>query len=69
MALPSLDDGHLLLACLAVGVRSRDPVLVSQVAHKADKVLSASALRRSFGRLRNYGVSEQDMAWLASLDI
>lgn len=69
MALPSLDDGHLLLACLAVAVRARDPVLVSQVAHKADKVLTDSALRRSFGRLRNYGVSDQDMEWLAALDI
>lgn len=68
MSLPTLDDGHLLLCCLAVAVRRRDTVLVTQVARKADKTLPDSQIRRAFGRLKGYGVSEEDMAWLETLE-
>ena len=68
VSLPSLDDGHLLLCCLAVAVKKRDPVLVGQVARKADKTLPDSQIRRAFGRLKGYGMNEEDMAWLESLE-
>ena len=68
MTLPTLDDGHLLLCCLAVAVKRRDPVLVSQVARKADKTLPDPQIRRAFGRLKGYGVSADDMTWLESLE-
>lgn len=68
VSLPTLDDGHLLLCCLAVAVRRRDTVLVTQVARKADKTLPDSQIRRAFGRLKGYGVSEEDMAWLETLE-
>ena len=68
MSLPTLDDGHLLLCCLAVAVKKRDPILVSQVASKADKILPDSQIRRAFGRLKGYGVSEDDMTWLKGLE-
>ena len=68
VSLPTLDDGHLLLCCLAVAVKKRDPVLVAQVASKADKILPDSQIRRAFGRLKGYGVNESDMAWLRELE-
>lgn len=68
VSLPTLDDGHLLLCCLAVAVKKRDPVLVAQVASKADKILPDSQIRRAFGRLKGYGVSESDMTWLRGLE-
>ena len=68
MALPSLDPGHLLLCCLAVAVKKRDPVLVSQIAEKADKSLPQSQLKRAFGRLKGFGMNTDDLAWLASLE-
>lgn len=69
MGAPVLDDGHRLLVCLAVAVRRHDPVLVKQVAERADALLSDSTARRSFSRLRSYGVSEADMSWLATVDL
>lgn len=69
MAYPALDEGHLLLACLAVAVRAHDPVLVAQVAEKADKVLGESQFKRSFRRLPSYGVRPEDLAWLATAEI
>ena len=68
MSIPTLDDGHLLLCCLAVAVKSRDSVLVGQVARKADKTLPDSQIRRAFGRLKGYGMTEEDMAWLEALE-
>ena len=68
MSLPSLDDGHLLLCCLAVAVKQRDPVLVGQVARKADKTLPDSQITRAFGRLKGYGMTVEDMEWLAGLE-
>ena len=68
MSLPTLDDGHLLLCCLAVAVRRRDHVLVTQVARKADKTLPDSQIRRAFGRLKGYGMNDEDMAWLETLE-
>ena len=68
MSLPTLDDGHLLLCCLAVAVKCRDPVLVAQVARKADKTLPDSQIRRAFGRLRGYAMDDEDMAWLETLE-
>lgn len=69
MALPTLDDGHRLLVCLAVAIKRRDPVLVRQVAEKADKVLPDSQIRRAFSRLRQYGIGDHDLAWLQDVDI
>jgi len=68
VSLPSLDDGHLLLCCLAVAVKRRDPVLVGQVARKADKTLLDSQISRAFGRLKGYGMTAEDMEWLAGLE-
>ena len=68
MSIPSLDDGHLLLCCLAVAVKRRDSVLVGQVARKADKTLLDSQITRAFGRLRGYGMTTEDMEWLESLE-
>ena len=69
MGIPTLDDGHLLLISLAVAVRLRDAVLVRQVAEKADLNLPDSQIRRSFSKLRGYGVSESDLEWLGSVDL
>lgn len=69
MSTPSLDDGHRLLACLAIAIRRRDTVLVRQVAERADRILSDATSRRAFGRLRNYGVTEEDLAWLAKVEL
>lgn len=69
MSLPSLDDGHRLLVCLAVAIRRRDTVLVRQVAERSDRLLSDNTAKRSFQRLRNYGCTEEDMAWLSSCDL
>ncbi len=68
MALPSLDDGQRLLACLAVAVRRRDPVLVQQIAARADRLLTDSTIRRTFNRLKSYGLTETDMDWLRSIE-
>ena len=69
MSLPSLDDGHRLLVCLAVAIRRRDTVLVRQIAEKSDRLLSDNAAKRSFQRLRNYGVTAEDMDWLSACDL
>ena len=60
--------GHLLLCCLAVAVKKRDPVLVSQIAEKADKHLPQSQLKRAFGRLKGFGMNTDDLDWPASLE-
>lgn len=69
MSIPTLDDGHRLLVCLAVAIRRRDTVLVRQVAERADRILSEGTCKRAFGRLRNYGVTTSDMDWLQSVDL
>ena len=68
MALPTLDEGHRLLACLAVAIREPDPVLVRQIAEKADKILPDSQIVKTFGRLKNYGVGTSDLNWLEGLE-
>lgn len=68
MALPSLDPALSLLTSLAVAVRARDPVLVQQVAEKADRLLGDSVIKRTFARLPAFGVDPEDLEWLASFD-
>ena len=69
MGIPTLDDGHLLLCCLAIAVKLRDEVLVRQVAAKADRVLSEAQLKRTFSRIKGYGMTEEDMSWLGELSV
>ena len=69
MPLPTLDAGQRLLAALAVAVRARDSVLIRQVAEKADRELSDTALRRTFARLPDYGVTKDDLSWLEGCDL
>lgn len=69
MTHPALDPAHRLLVCLSVGVRLRDPVIVKQIADQADKTLSDSTAARAFQRLPSYGVSKEDLEWLASADL
>ena len=69
MPLPSLDSGQRLLAALAIAVRSRDSVLIRQIAEKADRELPDATLRRTFARLPDYGVNGDDLAWLESCDL
>lgn len=64
-----LEPAHRLLVCLAVATRARDPVLVSQVAQKADLLLSERESRRCFSRLASYGVSPADLQWLKEVDL
>lgn len=68
MGLPTLDPALSLLACLAVAVRSRDPVLVQQVADRADKLLGDSVIKRTFARLPAFGVDAEDLEWLSTFD-
>ena len=68
MTLPTLDPALSLLASLAVAVRAHDPVLVQQVADKADRQLGDSGIKRTFARLPAFGVTEDDLEWLASFD-
>ena len=69
MPLPSLDAGQRLLAALAVAVRARDSVLIRQIAEKADRELPDNALRRTFARLPDYGVTSADLAWLQAIEL
>ncbi|MGA0983306.1 hypothetical protein [Vulcanococcus sp.] len=64
-----LEPAHKLLVCLAVATRARDPVLVAQVAQRADLLLSDREARRAFSRLPSYGVSAADMDWLKAADL
>lgn len=66
---PTLEPAHRLLVCLAVATRGRDPVLVSQVAHKADLTLTEREMKRAFSRLSTYGVSPDDLAWLQAVEL
>lgn len=69
MSVAVLEPAHRLLVCLAVAVRDHDPVLVTQVAHRADLTLSDREARRAFSRLPSYGISPQDMAWLQAVEL
>lgn len=69
MTQTTLDPAHKLLVALAVAARGRDPVLVAQIAEKADLLLTNREMRRSFSRLKNYGVSQQDLKWLQTADL
>jgi len=66
---PVLEPAHCLLVCLAVAARAHDPVLVSQVAHKADLTLTEREMKRAFSRLSSYGVSPVDLEWLQAVDL
>ena len=65
----AIDTGHRLLVCLAVAARNRDPVLVTQIAERADRLLTAKEMRRSFARLPTYGVCQLDMDWLQAFHL
>lgn len=69
MSAPLLEPAHRLLVCLAVAARARDPVLVSQVAEKAERHLSPREMRRAFSRLPAYGVSPGDLRWLQAAEL
>lgn len=62
----ALEDGHRLLVCLAVAARAHDPVLVTQIAHRADITLTNREIRRTFAKLSHYGVNQNDLNWLRS---
>lgn len=65
----TLEPAHRLLVCLAVAARAHDPVLVSQVAERAERHLSQREMRRAFSRLPAYGVAPCDLAWLKTADL
>ena len=44
-------------------------LLIRQVAEKADRELPDAALRRTFARLPDYGVTTDDLAWLESCEL
>lgn len=69
MGISTLEPAHRLLVCLAVATRAHDPVLVTQIAEKADRTLSPKEMKRTFGRLAGYCVDQSDMAWLQSADL
>lgn len=64
MSYPVLDQGLGLLIALVVAIRQRDPVLVRQISEKADLHLTDREIGRTFGKLHDYGVSPDDLAWL-----
>jgi hypothetical protein len=41
---------------------------VQQVADKADRQLGDSVIKRTFARLPLFGVTREDLEWLASFD-
>ena len=65
----TIDPAHRLLVALAVASRNRDPVLVLQVAERADLFLSAREMKRAFSRLDAYGVSQDDLDWLQTAEL
>lgn len=69
MAVAPLEPAHRLLACLAAAVRNRDPVLVKQIATRADLSMTAREVERTFSRLPVYGLSPDDLAWLRTADV
>lgn len=64
-----LDPAHKLLVALAVAARGRDPVLVSQIAERADLLLTPREMKRAFSRLPAYGVSQTDLDWLQTTEL
>jgi hypothetical protein len=69
MASALLDPAHKLLVALAVAARGRDPVLVAQIAERADLLLTPREMKRAFSRLPTYGVNQSDLDWLQSADL
>ena len=61
---PALDPALRLLIALSVAVRRRDSVMVQQIAERVDRTLSLKEAGRTFSRLPNYGVSDDDLTWL-----
>lgn len=64
-----LDPAHKLLVALAVAARGRDPVLVCQIAERADLLLTPREMKRAFSRLPAYGVSQADLDWLQTTEL
>lgn len=64
-----LDPAHKLLVALAVAARGRDPVLVAQIAERADLLLTPREMKRAFSRLPAYGVNKSDLDWLQSAEL
>lgn len=69
MGNPVLEPAHRLLVCLAVATRAHDPVLVTQIAEKAERTLSSKEMKRAFGRLASYCVAPSDMDWLQAAEL
>jgi hypothetical protein len=63
-----LDPAHKLLVALAVAARAKDPVLVSQIAERADLLLTPREMKRAFSRLSSYGVTQSDLDWLQTTE-
>ncbi len=55
------------LCCLAVAIKRRDPVLISQLAEKAEHQLTPARLRRTVSRLDRFQLTAEDWHWLRSL--
>ena len=68
MGLATLALPHQLLIALVVAVRRRDPVLVRQVAEKADRELADAVLRRTFSKVTTYNLTPDDLHWLQTCE-
>ena len=59
-----LTPGQRWLCCLAVAIKLRDPVLITQLAEQADQTLTPTRLRRTAAELIHYPLSREDWQWL-----
>ncbi len=55
------------LCCLAVAIKRRDPVLITQLAEQAEHQLTPARLRRTVSRLDRFQLTAEDWHWLRSL--
>ena len=68
MGLATLELPHKLLIALVVAVRRRDPVLVRQVAERADREMADAVIRRTFSKVSSYSLTSDDLAWLQQVE-
>ncbi|GEM_PF-2596713 len=64
-----LTPGQRWLCCLAVAIKRRDPVLITQLAEKAEHQLTPARLRRTVSRLDRFQLTAEDWHWLRSLQL
>lgn len=62
-----LTPGQRWLCCLAVAIKLRDPVLITQLAEQAEHQLTPAQLRRTVSRLDHFQLTAEDWHWLRSL--